>query len=81
MFQNEQCVLKRFSVHNDKERALFRNEVKKLRSLEHPCVVKLQVAFFVASTASSAETWAYIQLPYYEGGDLGRWIESIDKIR
>ena len=81
MFQNEQCVLKQFSVANDKERALFRNEVKKLRSLVHPCVVELQAAFFVASIAPSAKTLAFIQLPYYEGGDLGRWIESKDKIR
>ena len=81
MFQNEQCVLKQFSVANDKERALFRNEVKKLRSLAHPCVVELQAAFFVASTAPSVKTLAFIQLPYYEGGDLGRWIESKDKIR
>lgn len=81
VYDGTPCVLKRFDVHNERERSLFTNESKKLRALAHPCVVELQAAFFASNALSMHDAFGYIQLPFYKDGDLGQWLQSKRKIR
>ena len=75
-------MLKEFNLHDDKETTRFRNEVKRLRALQHACVVSVE-ATFIAETMiqGTKEVRGYIQLPFYEGGDLSTWLKSNEHIR
>ncbi len=76
------CVLKEFNLHDDKETTLFRNEVKRLRALQHACVVSVETTFVCETMFQGAKAvLGYIQIPFYEGGDLARWLTTDEHIR
>ncbi len=80
-YDGQVCVLKEFNLREEKDKALFLNEVKRLRTLQHPCVVSVE-AVFVNSVRvhSTMATLGFIQLPFYAGGDLGRWLVAPERI-
>ena len=74
-------MLKEFNLRESKDKSLFMNEVKRLHALRHPCVVDVQACFISTQVLSGVNvTLGYIQLPYYEGGDLSRWLLTKDRI-
>ena len=76
------CVLKEFNLHDDKETTLFRNEVKRLRALQHACVVSVEATFVCETLVNGTKaTFGFIQMPFYEGGDLARWLTTDEHIR
>ena len=76
------CVLKEFNLHDDKETTLFRNEVKRLRALQHACVVSVEATFISETVIRGIKNvQGCIQLPFYEGGDLARWLTTDEHIR
>jgi hypothetical protein len=63
----EPCVLKAYKMTDPDERKRVEKEVIRLHELRHQHVVRVQAVFFDASKA-------YIQMPYYGGGDLKQWL-------
>ena len=75
-------ALKEFPLRGPGEKAMFMNELKKLRALRHPCVVDMQLAFVSTTRAHGVDsTIGFIQLPFYEDGDLARWLVTEERIR
>merc|ERR1712137_176814 len=68
------CVMKRCEIMDEQQVKFFRNELKLLRKMQHPFVGSVNGALFT-------KTEAYIQLPFYSGGNLRDRINSIEQKR
>mmetsp|Transcript_9091 Transcript_9091/g.15491 ORF Transcript_9091/g.15491 Transcript_9091/m.15491 type:complete len:650 (-) Transcript_9091:66-2015(-) len=66
------CVMKRYEIMDEQQVKLFRNELKMLRKMQHPFVGSVHGVLFT-------KTEAYIQLPFYSGGNLRDRINQIQQ--
>ena len=73
----DSVVLKEFLAEGDADIACFRNEVKKLIRTRSAHVVNITRVFFGVDEAD--RRCAYIEMPYYAGGDLGQWLAAGDR--
>jgi serine/threonine protein kinase len=76
---DQPCVLKRFNVMRPTDRASFFKEVRRLRALAHPHVVRLDHVFVHDQAAPIRATHGYLQMPLYAGGDLWQWRASMER--
>ena len=64
-------VLKQFDLHDEKDQALFLNEVKRLKSLNHACIVAINAVFVCqnknSALADAGAAIGYIEMPFYPG--------------
>ena len=63
----EWVVLKRFDVKNPTGRHALMKEVRLLKRLQHPCIAEVRCVFWEKSTHG---THAFVEMPFYDGGDL-----------
>ena len=63
-------ALKEYSLADGKDKRKLLKEAKMLQKLEHPCIVEINSVVFSHGDGLRA----YIQQPYYEGGDMRRWL-------
>jgi hypothetical protein len=73
-FAGEVCVLKEYA--NDvKQQRHLRREARLLHHLgsSHPCIAKVESVF---ECRIDGRSMAYMQMPYYCGGDLLKWINA-----
>jgi len=68
------CVMKRCEIMDEQQVKFFRNELKLLRKMQHPFVGSVVGVLFT-------KTEAYIQLPFYSGGNLRDRFQSIEQKR
>ena len=66
------CVMKRCEIMDEQQVKFFRNELKLLRKMQHPFVGSVHGVLFT-------KTEAYIQLPFYSGGNLRDRINQIQQ--
>jgi hypothetical protein len=73
-FGGRECVLKEYRLTaNPKTRRRLLREVRLLQSLSgHPNVAKLDCIF--EEPPKQGQRLAYLQMPYYPGGDLASWL-------
>ena len=71
-WENEDCVLKEFSLDNTNDMKSFRKEIKNLSELKHPNIVEIE-CYFIEEGESLR---GYIHMPFYEGGHLNVWIKN-----
>ena len=71
VFDGEPCVLKEYELGDAKEWDKLRKEVRLLCGLRHPHIATLQAVFQQPGDSPVA----YLQLAFYEGGDLSQWLE------
>ena len=66
------CVLKEFVFESGSDRDLrkFQNEAKRLKSLDHPFIIKLE------SVLLCGVDRAYLHMPYYEAGNMSEWLQD-----
>eukprot|EP00966_Prymnesium_polylepis_P200252 4640480-Prymnesium_polylepis.1 len=71
-YDGKMCVLKRYVLDVDSEWKALVKEVKLLRELAHcPYIADVEAVFVQQEPYS-----AFIQLPYYNGGDLLAWLRE-----
>ncbi|KAL6048095.1 non-specific serine/threonine protein kinase [Balamuthia mandrillaris] len=70
-FQGEPCMLKEFDLNVD--HSLFMMELKRLASLQHEHIVKVEAAFVQSSNGG---TRGYIHMLFYSGGNLCEWLKN-----
>jgi serine/threonine protein kinase len=78
-FNGRPCVLKRFNVQRGADRTSFFKEVRRLRELEHPHVVRLEHVFVHEQVVPLRATHGYLQMPLYACGDLWHWRALMDR--
>ena len=73
VFDGEPCVLKEYELgKNAKQWERLLKEVRLLCELRHPHIAALQAVFQQPGDSPVA----YLQLAFYEGGDLSQWLEA-----
>ena len=71
-YDGEECVLKEYKLDDGDEWKALTKEVKLLNQLAHcPFIADVQ-AVFIRSADDGLK--AYVQLPYYNGGDMLAWL-------
>lgn len=78
-YDDQPCVLKRFNVMRASDRASFFKEVRRLRALAHPHVVRLDHVFIHDQLTPIRATHGYLQMPLYANGDLWQWRASMER--
>ena len=69
-YNDEACVLKQYKLDGIVEWKALTKEIKVLNQLAHcPYIVEVQAFFLQAEPFA-----AYVQLPFYQGGDLLAWL-------
>lgn len=71
-WDNKPCILKKYSI-NDLSQC--RKEARLLHRLNHPNIAQIE-ALFVDKESENGVISSYLQMPYYEGGNLKQWLEK-----
>jgi len=67
-WDGRECVLKRFQFTNTRDIRAFRREVQMLIRLKHPNIAEIECFFL-----DEENQLGFIQLPFYDGGNLSEW--------
>ena len=71
-WDGKECVLKEFLLKDENGMKSFRKEIQSLGKLKHPNIVEIE-CFFI----EEGEIFrGYIEMPFYEGGNLKEWIKN-----
>ena len=65
-------MLKEYELGDAKQWDKLRKEVRLLCSMRHPHIAALQAVFWQPGDS----TVAYLQLAFYEGGDMSQWLSA-----
>ena len=71
-WDEKDCVLKEFLLNDENGLKSFRKEVQSLGKLKHPNIVEIECYFIEEGEILRG----YIQMPFYEGGNLKEWINN-----
>lgn len=74
-WENETWVLKCFELPNENSIKLFRNEIKLLNKMKHPNFCEFE-CYFIQEDSNKNIYEGFLQMPFYEGGQLDRWIRN-----
>ena len=70
------CVLKRYNLSEAESLPTLKKELRALASLgHHPNIVSPNL-FFVEDGSNESPAAAYIELPFYDQGDMERWLST-----
>ena len=70
----KEVVLKKFRLESWADTQRMLREVRALKRLRHPHIISIEAVFF--ERKESGEARGYLQLPYYEDGDLVQWLQA-----
>ena len=73
-WNNELFILKGFQL-NEKGLDTFRKEIKLLKNLNHPNICEID-CYFIQGDIKTNDHRGFIQMPFYEGGQLDNWIKN-----
>ena len=68
-YRGQECVLKEIVVTDHATRKTFENEVSIVHRLSHPAVVSISAVFY-------DHMMAYIEMPYFEAGNMRQWLDQ-----
>ncbi|KAL6063842.1 IBR domain-containing protein [Balamuthia mandrillaris] len=71
-YQGQACVLKEFDLSST-DHQHFMRELKRLRSLQHEHIAKVEAAFV---QKEDGRIKGYIHMPFYSGGNLCEWLTN-----
>eukprot|EP00756_Hemistasia_phaeocysticola_P036512 Hpha_TRINITY_DN16646_c0_g4::TRINITY_DN16646_c0_g4_i1::g.179518::m.179518 len=70
-FNGQKCALKEFNLFSDAARQAFDREAPRFQAMDHPNILPM-----IAVMTDSDSRKGYMLMPYYEGGNLQRWLQQ-----